>query len=109
MMFTGGDFQGGRIHSQGFLDQAEDPGIGHFLDALILLVRCTHSSLMHPLHTLAVKRCYLSSFLLLWKNVKFETVVLTVSKEKFYHQDGEFSQLHFILPWPSIIERQPKD
>ena len=32
MMFTGGDFQGGRIHSQGFLDQAEDPGIGHFLE-----------------------------------------------------------------------------
>ena len=64
---------------------------------------------MHPLHTLAVKRCDLSSFLLLWKNVKFKIVVLTVSKEKFYHQDGEFSQLHFILPWPSIIERQPKD
>ena len=42
MMFTGGDFQGGRIHSQGFLDQAEDPGIGHFLDVPILLLRCTH-------------------------------------------------------------------
>ena len=31
-MFTGGDLQGGRVHSQGFLDQAEDPGIGHFLE-----------------------------------------------------------------------------
>ena len=38
--------------------------------------------------------------------MKFKIVVLTVSKEKFYDQDGEFSQLHFILPWPSIIERQ---
>ena len=64
---------------------------------------------MHPLHTLAVKRCDLSSFLLLWRNVKFKIVVLTVSKEKFYDQDGEFAQLHFFLPWPSIIERQPKD
>ena len=41
---NGGDYQGGRIHSQGFLDQAEDPGIGHFLDAptFVRCTRCTH-------------------------------------------------------------------
>ena len=38
---NGGDLLGGSIHSQGFLDQAEDPGIGHFLDVPILLLRCT--------------------------------------------------------------------